>query len=317
MWPPCPEGTSSQGGHIGPPLQDGSPADFDESLRPRGRLPKTMLTDSFIARWSASGDAERANKDSFLNELCDVLGIERPHPKTGDPARDLYVFEKDVMRTKAGGTSIGRVDLFKHDSFLLEAKQGAATGSRRRDSPAWNQMMSDAHGQGLGYSALLDAPPPFLLVCDIGYCFDVYASFDGTGVYRAFPDGHRKRLFLRNLTEHADLLRAIWTDPHSLDPSKRAAAVTRDIAVHMAGLDIFILLPGPHGHPLTHISALGSRRRRSWRTVATSPLRRRPAVPVACGGYRRASGSSLRHGVAMAKDGDCGGHRETKSPTSP
>jgi len=52
-----------------------------------------MTLDSFIDRWSASGDAERANKDSFLNELCEVLGVERPHPKTGDPHKDLYVFE--------------------------------------------------------------------------------------------------------------------------------------------------------------------------------------------------------------------------------
>ncbi len=130
-----------------------------------------MPLDRFITRWSASGDAERANKDSFLNELCDVLGVERPHPKTGDSARDVYVFEKDVTRARAGGTSIGRVDLYKHGSFLLEAKQGAATGPKRRDSPAWNQLMSAAHGQALGYATHLDAPPPFLLVCDIGYCF--------------------------------------------------------------------------------------------------------------------------------------------------
>jgi hypothetical protein len=195
-----------------------------------------MNPDSLMARWAASGDAERANKDSFLNELCDVLGVERPHPKTGDPARDLYVFEKDVTRTRAGGTSIGRVDLYKHGSFLLEAKQGAATGPKRRDSPAWNQMMSAAHGQGLGYASNLDEPPPFLLVCDIGYCFDVYASFDGTGVYLAFPDGHRRRFFLRDLADHADLLRTIWTDPLSLDPSKRTAAVTRDIAAQIAAL---------------------------------------------------------------------------------
>jgi hypothetical protein len=195
-----------------------------------------MNMDAFIDRWTPSGDAERANKDSFLNELCEVLGVERPHPKTGDPARDLYVFEKDVTRTKAGGTSIGRVDLYKHGHFLLEAKQRAATGPRKRDSPAWNQMMSEAHGQALGYAALLDEPPPFLIVCDIGYCFDVYASFDGTGVYRAFPDGHRKRFFLRDLAAHADLLRTIWTDPSSLDPTQRAAAVTRDVAEQIAAL---------------------------------------------------------------------------------
>jgi len=62
--------------------------------------------DRFLARWSASGDAERANKDSFLNELCDVLGVERPHPKTGFAERDLYVFERDVARTRAGAASL-------------------------------------------------------------------------------------------------------------------------------------------------------------------------------------------------------------------
>ncbi|HET9232930.1 MAG TPA: DNA methyltransferase, partial [Candidatus Eisenbacteria bacterium] len=191
---------------------------------------------SFIARWSASGDAERSNKDSFLAELTDVLGVERPHPKTGIAERDLYVFEKDVPRTRAGGLSIGRVDLYKHGCFLLEAKQGATTGPRRRESPAWNLLMSAAHGQALGYAAHLSEPPPFLLACDIGYCFDLYASFDGAGVYRAFPDGHRKRIFLADLAEHVDLLRAIWTDPQSLDPSKRTVAVTRDVAEQIAAL---------------------------------------------------------------------------------
>jgi hypothetical protein len=114
-----------------------------------------MPLERFITRWSASGDAERANKDSFLNELCDELGVERPLPKIGDTARDVYVFEKDVVRNRAGGTSIGRVDLYKQGSFLLEAKQGAATGPKRRDSPAWNQMMSAAHGQALGYATHL------------------------------------------------------------------------------------------------------------------------------------------------------------------
>jgi hypothetical protein len=34
--------------------------------------------DTFIARWSESGAAERANFESFAYELCEVLGIERP-----------------------------------------------------------------------------------------------------------------------------------------------------------------------------------------------------------------------------------------------
>jgi len=104
-----------------------------------------MNLNELISRWADSGDAERANKDSFLNELCDVLVVERPHPKTGDAGRDGYVFEKDVTRTRAGSTSIGRVDLYKDGCFLLEAKQGATSRSKRHDSPAWNQR--NGHGR--------------------------------------------------------------------------------------------------------------------------------------------------------------------------
>ncbi len=195
-----------------------------------------MTIEQFLARWAESGAAERANKDAFLSELCDVLDVERPRPKTGNAAVDTYVFEKDVPRARAGGASTSFVDLYKEGCFLLEAKQGALSGSKRRGTPAWNQLMSEAHGQALGYASNLDAPPPFLLVSDLGYCFDVYASFDGTGLYRPFPDGHRKRIFLADLAQHAEMLRAIWTDPSSLDPAKRSAAVTRDIAEQIAAL---------------------------------------------------------------------------------
>ncbi|MDX1997026.1 MAG: type IIL restriction-modification enzyme MmeI, partial [Thermoanaerobaculia bacterium] len=192
-----------------------------------------MNVQAFQERWATSADAERANKDTFLVELCDVLDVARPQPKTGDPAKDLYVFEKDVARARADGPSIGFVDLYKHGCFLLEAKQ---YGTLKRDSPAWNLAISKAHGQALGYATHLDTPPPFLLVLDIGYSFDVYASFDGTGAYRPFPDGLRKRFFLRNLGAHVETLRAIWTEPQALDPTKRSAKVTREVAAQIAQL---------------------------------------------------------------------------------
>ena len=82
-----------------------------------------MNPTDFLARWREAGPAERANKDSFLAELCDVLGVERPLPKTNDPEKDRYVFEKDVARSREDGTSIGRIDLFRAGCFVLEAKQ--------------------------------------------------------------------------------------------------------------------------------------------------------------------------------------------------
>ena len=194
----------------------------------------------FIARWEASGSAERANKDSFLHELCDLLGVDRPVPATGDRARDRYCYESDVTLVHEGGRrSIGRMDLFKEGCFILEAKQGSnagalRTGTARRGTPGWNVAMSDAYGQALGYARTLDTPPPFILVVDIGHCFDLYAAFDGTTSYRPFPNAQHHRIFLRDLAGALDTLRAIWSTPHSLDPSRRSAKVTRDVAETIA-----------------------------------------------------------------------------------
>jgi len=84
-------------------------------------------TAAFVARWKASGAAERANFQPFLTELCGVLGLESPHASTNDPTRDEYVFERSVtFNHPDGSTSTGRIDLYKRHAFVLEAKQGMA-----------------------------------------------------------------------------------------------------------------------------------------------------------------------------------------------
>ncbi|MFO0608506.1 MAG: type IIL restriction-modification enzyme MmeI [Polyangiales bacterium] len=200
-----------------------------------------MSIEDFVARWRDTAAAERANKDSFLNELCDALGVERPDPTTGDPARDRYVFEFPVTTMHAGGKhSVCKVDLYREGRFLLEAKQGGGDGPRKgfakRNTPAWNVEMDKARGQALGYVRSLDDPPPFLLVVDIGHCFDLYADFDGSRTYRPFPTAQQSRLYFDDLAKHADTLRAVWNDPLSLDPSRKAARVTREVAAHLAEL---------------------------------------------------------------------------------
>ena len=192
-----------------------------------------MEVAEFLVRWREAGAAERANKDSFLAELCDVLGVERPLPKTNDPEKDRYVFEKDVARSREDGTSIGRIDLFRAGCFVLEAKQVDAA---KRETPAWQQAMNDALGQALGYARSLPQAPPFVVVCDIGYCFDLYASFDGSGAYRPFPDGFKKRLYLNDLDKHLDTLRALWLDAMALDPARHQSKITREVAAKLAVL---------------------------------------------------------------------------------
>ena len=201
-----------------------------------------MEVQQFITLWSASGASERANKDSYLKDLADVLGVPHPAPCTGDRARDTYVFEADALVPHEGGAvSIGKMDLYKAECFVLEAKQGshagaAKVGTARRNTPSWSIAMQDAYGQALNYARTLPKPPPFLVVADIGYCFDLYASFDDSGIYRPYKDGQSARLFLADLARHRDTLRAIWTDPHSLDPARQKARVTREIAGHIAEL---------------------------------------------------------------------------------
>jgi len=63
----------------------------------------------------------------------------------------------------------------------------------------WSE--SGGHERGAGQ--------PFLIVCDVGHCFDLYAEFTGTGgQYEAFPDPRSRRIKLKDLhrQETRDLL---------------------------------------------------------------------------------------------------------------
>jgi hypothetical protein len=79
--------------------------------------------------------------------------------------------------------------------------------------------------------------PPFLIVCDVGHCFEIYADFTGQGKnYAQFPDRQGFRIYLDELRQD-DVrvrLRQIWLDPHKLDPAKIAAKATREVAERLA-----------------------------------------------------------------------------------
>lgn len=210
--------------------------------------------DAFIARWTEASGAERSNSQTFLAELCDVLGVARPAPVT-DRGGD-YRFERPVTHHEADGTARPRfIDLYRRGRFVLEAKQGTAAPQpsllpvseteRRtniRRSPGWAQAMLRARGQAEGYARDLPAEegyPPFLIVCDIGFCFDLYADFSGTGKhYAQFPDREGFRLYLPDLRDPAvrERLRLVWEDPHALDPARKRVRVTREIAALLARL---------------------------------------------------------------------------------
>jgi restriction-modification enzyme MmeI-like protein len=189
-----------------------------------GLMPNAPVAnlDSFIARWtSGEGGQERANYQLFLSELCDALEVPRPDQASHDAALNAYAFERAVtFREPDGSTARGRIDLYKRGSFVLEAKQSRRPGTekaaqsslfdpepeetaslgRRTASRAWNTLTLNAHHQTEQYAKALPASegwPPFLIVCDVGHCFEIYGDFTGQGKnYAQFPDQQGFRIYL-------------------------------------------------------------------------------------------------------------------------
>jgi restriction-modification enzyme MmeI-like protein len=226
---------------------------------------KDEPVEAFIARWQGQeGGQERANYALFLTELCDVLGLPHPDVANATHAHNDYVFERAVQRHLAEGDSAGRIDLYKRNSFVLEAKQSRLKGKYKEvagqadllfaaeDEPAdrgkrganraWDVLMLNAKRQAEEYARALPTShgwPPFILVCDVGHCIEVYADFTGQGKnYTQFPDRQSFRVYLEDLRkpEVQERLKRIWLEPHSLDPTRTAAKVTREIAERLAAV---------------------------------------------------------------------------------
>lgn len=218
--------------------------------------------DAFIARWKDTGGSEHANYQLFVIELTELLGLDRPNPATDDNSNDHYRFERPVTFAHTHKRTTGFIDAYRAGHFVLETKQGvnqkknraadlakgtAARSQKRighgvRGTAAWDDTMLKARNQADNYARAVareDGWPPFLMIVDVGHVIELYADFSKQGQgYNQFPDGNRYRIYLDDLRKDdiRDLLCTIWTDPYSLDPSLRAAEVTRDIAAHLAEL---------------------------------------------------------------------------------
>lgn len=186
----------------------------------------------FIARWSGVQASELSTAQSFVRELCDLLQVDVPHPN----AEKDYMFERPVTFKHGNGTETpGRIDCYRRGAFVLEAKKLYKAAGKGFDS-----SMLLARAQAEGYARALSAAegrPPFLLVVDIGNVIEVYAEFTRSGAtYTPFPDPASHRIALADLVKPQvqALLKAIWLEPLSLDPTRSSAKVTRKVAARLA-----------------------------------------------------------------------------------
>lgn len=140
------------------------------------------------------------------------------------------------------GTGKGREPAPHQLSLLADEPAKLCAGHGQWGTRKWDDTMLRARNHADGYAravARADGWPPFLLVVDVGHSSEVYADFSGQGqFYTQFPDGNRYRISLADLHDAKirQRLHTIWTDPHSLDPARISAAVTRKVAAHLAEL---------------------------------------------------------------------------------
>lgn len=210
--------------------------------------------DEFIEDWRESGANEESNRIPFLRELCEVLGVDKPNPAKADTKANDYVFERHVDHQTSSDWEWGSIDLYKKGCFVLEAKQGSdapveseaerlgvheakrSRGTARRGTPSWDDAMRSAKRQAKRYAKGLpesDGWPPFLVVVDVGHCFDLYADFARQGKnYVPFPNQEAYRIEFEELTDPdvRDTLHRVWTDPMSLDPTRASTKITKNLA---------------------------------------------------------------------------------------
>lgn len=222
--------------------------------------PQHVVTaEAFIERWAGrEGGQERSNYSMFLRELCEVIGAPVPDPASASHQFNDYVFERVVERRRPDGTTErGRIDLYKRDCFILEAKQSRQKGAKKAvlegqadlfadtkaqpsQGSAIDHLMINARRQAEGYAQALPRDhhyPPFLLTCDVGRTIEVYADFSGHGRhYTQFPDARTFRIEMTQLKDPdvRKRLRSIWVEPLSLDPAVQTAKVTKEIAGTLA-----------------------------------------------------------------------------------
>ncbi len=178
----------------------------------------SMTVPEFVRKWQASARNESAASQEHFLDLCDVLGHETPN---ADPTGERFAFEKGAEKTSGGD---GFADVWKRGFFGWEYK-----GKRKNLKAAYDQLLQ--------YREDLENPP-LLIVCDLDR-FEVHTNFTGTAKHVYAFDIADLRA---NVATPAcsvpplDVLRAVFTSPARLRPTRTTAHVTEAAAREFARL---------------------------------------------------------------------------------
>src|SRR3546814_2831815 len=89
-----------------------------------------LQIDAFVAHWRKTGCSELAHTQSFINGLCNLLGLEPPAGSRTDDAHTDFVFERRVFQDTGVGTQrLCRIHCYQRDCCIVEAKTGSELGT--------------------------------------------------------------------------------------------------------------------------------------------------------------------------------------------
>ena len=160
-----------------------------------------MTPQQFIAHWRDDRQIERAASQTWFNDLCDTLDVDKPD----DPER--YCFERGATRT---GSGRGWADVWKRGCFGWENKgPGGDLGG------ALKQLMT--------YALALDNPP--LLIVSDRLKVEIHTHFTGTP-----SEAHTIALDDLGTPENLQKLRWCFTDPDRFKPTRTRIAITKQAA---------------------------------------------------------------------------------------
>ena len=178
-----------------------------------------MTPQEFISKWQHVELKERSAAQSHFNDLCRLLDIE--DPVSADPKGEWFTFEKGANKTTGGE---GWADVWRKGCFAWEYK-----GPKKDLDRAFAQLLQ--------YAIALENPP-LLIVSDTNR-IRIHTNWTNT-VQRVHE------LTLEDLRDAAnrDRLRAAFTDPEQLRPSKTRQTLTEEAAENFARLALRLRAKG-------------------------------------------------------------------------
>ncbi|CAN7617114.1 N-6 DNA methylase [Variovorax paradoxus] len=182
-----------------------------------------MTPAEFISRWKSNKLNERAGAQAHFDDLCDLLGVEKPRDA------DNYCFERGAKKSGGGD---GWADVWKRNHFAWENKKPG------RDLDKALKQLTD-------YSLQLESPP-LLVVCDRERII-IHTAFTG------YPDEPRE-IRIEDLVDDGkrQTLKWVFIDPEKLRPEKSTAAVTEEAARRYAGLADAMRQRGQDSNQVAH-----------------------------------------------------------------